>query len=209
MQTLYSWYKIQTMYKGLLHSHTFFVLVFLIHYIVKLVLLLTNKKEPLAKYTKATRIPEMIFSFGFLASGLGMLISSAVFSKFLIIKLICVFTSIPLAIIGFKKSNKALAFIAVFLLVMSYGLAEMHKKSMAGKTTAASGQSIYTETCFKCHGADGKLGVNGAKDLSITLLSAEEQRVIIINGKGAMSGYKDLTAAQLDSVVQYIATLKQ
>ncbi len=205
------------MYTGLLHSHKFFVLVFLIHYVVKLILLLMNRHEQLAKYSKATRIPEIIFSVGFLVTGGWMLIKGAIFSTFLIIKLVCVFASIPLAVIGFKKGNKVLAFIAVFLIVMSYGLAEMNKKAKTGPkvdTTAISdpieaGKLIYSNSCISCHGADGKLGLGGAKDLSVTQLSAEEQKTIIRNGKNAMPGYKDLSEEQVDGLLQYVATLKQ
>ncbi len=204
------------MYTGLLHSHKLFVLLFLIHYVVKLILLLMSRHEQLAKYSKATRIPEMILSFGFLATGIGMLVNTS-FTTLLIIKLVCVFASIPLAIIGFKKGNKVLAFVAVFLIIMSYGLAEMNKKAKTGPkvdTSAISdpieaGKLIYTNSCATCHGADGKLGLNGAKDLSVTQLSAEDQKTIIRNGKNAMPGYKDLTDEQLDAVVQFIGTLKQ
>ncbi|HLP52610.1 MAG TPA: c-type cytochrome [Chitinophagales bacterium] len=205
------------MYTGLLHSHKLFVLLFLIHYIVKLVLLLTNKNEQLAKYTKATKIPEMVLSVAFLVTGGWMLIKSGAFSTFMIIKLVCVFSSIPLAVIGFKKGNKVLAFVAVFLIIMSYGLAEMNKKAKTGPKVDTSaitnpieaGKLIYTNSCVSCHGADGKLMLSGAKDLSITVLTAAEQKEMIRNGKNAMPGYKDLTDEQLDGVVQYIATLKQ
>lgn len=205
------------MYTGLLHSHKLFVLLFLIHYIIKLVLLLTNKNEQLAKYTKATKIPEMVLSVAFLVTGGWMLIKSGAFSTFMIIKLVCVFSSIPLAVIGFKKGNKVLAFVAVFLIIMSYGLAEMNKKAKTGPKVDTStitnpieaGKLIYTNSCVSCHGADGKLMLSGAKDLSITVLTAAEQKELIRNGKNSMPGYKDLTDEQLDGVVQYIATLKQ
>ncbi len=206
------------MYTGLLHSHKLFVLLFLIHYVVKLILLLMSRHEQLAKYSKATRIPEMILSFGFLATGIGMLVNTS-FTTLLIIKLVCVFASIPLAIIGFKKGNKVLAFVAVFLIIMSYGLAEMNKKASKGKAIDTSGVSnpieagllVYKNNgCVNCHGADGKLGGQGAKDLSVTQLSADAQKEIVRNGKATMQGYKDvLTEEQIDQVIQYVATLKQ
>ncbi|HLP22187.1 MAG TPA: c-type cytochrome [Chitinophagales bacterium] len=205
------------MYTGLLHSHKLFVLLFLIHYIVKLVLLLTNKNEQLAKYTKATKIPEIVISVAFLVTGGWMLFNNKTVSSYMIIKLVCVFSSIPLAVIGFKKGNKVLAFVAVFLIIMSYGLAEMNKKAKTGPKVDTSaitnpieaGKLIYTNSCATCHGTDGKKNANGAKDLSITVLTAAEQKELIRNGKNAMPGYKDLTDEQLDGVVQYVATLKQ
>jgi len=207
------------MYTGLLHSHKLLVLLFLVHYVVKLVLLLMNRHDSLAKYSKTTRIPEMVLSAGFLLTGIGMLFQGAILSKLLIIKVICVFASIPLAVIGFKKGNKVLAFIAVFLIVMSYGLAEMNKKAKTGDKIDTStvtdpivaGKLIYVNKCAQCHGEIGNGGASGAKDLSLTQLTAEEQKVAIRNGKNAMPGFKEdvLSEADLDAVIQYIATLKQ
>ena len=145
------------------------------------------------------------------------MIQGAVFGSLIIIKLICVFTSIPLAVIGFKKGNKMLAFTAVVLIVLAYGLAEMNKKAKTGPKVdtssitdpIAAGKLIYTNTCVNCHGSDGKLGGSGSKDLSATQLSVEEQKALIRNGKNAMPGYKDLSDEQVDAVVQYLATLKQ
>ena len=207
------------MYTGLLHSHNLFVALFLFHYILKLGFLLTNRKEALERYSKTMRIPEIILSVGFLVSGGWMLVSGAAFSTFLIIKLVCVFASIPLAIIGFKKGNKVLAFIAVALIVLSYGLAEMNKKAKAGgkiDTSAISdpiavGKLIYTNKCFQCHGERGAEGVSGAKDLSLSKLTTEEQKKSIRNGKNSMPAFREdvISETDLDAVVQYIATLKQ
>lgn len=208
------------MYTGLLHTHKLVVLLFLIHYVVKLVMLLMNKNEQLAKYTKVTKVPEMIISFAFLATGGFMLFKGAALSTFMIIKLLCVFASIPLAVIGFKKGNKVLATVAVLLIVAAYGLAEMSAAKKAGgkvDTTIISGdpiavgKTVYNTSCVSCHGADGKLGLSGAKDITITQLSSEQQKELIRHGKNAMPAYGNevLTDEQVDAVVQYVATLKQ
>ena len=96
------------MFTGLLHSHKLFVLLFLVHYVVKLLLLQLGKSEQLAKYNKATKVPEMVISFGFLATGIGMLVLHAQLTTLMIVKILCVLAAIPLAVIGFKKGNKAL-----------------------------------------------------------------------------------------------------
>ncbi len=207
------------MYTGLLHSHNLFVTLFFLHYVIKLVLLLTNKQEQLAKYSKTTKVPEMILSFGFLLTGGWMLFKGAAFTTLITIKLVCVFTSIPLAIIGFKKRNKVLAFIAVALIVASYGLAEVNKKEKTGAkidTTTitdpiVAGKLIYVNKCQQCHGEIGNGGGSGAKDLSLTQLTLDEQKVMVRNGKNAMPGFKEdvLSDADIDAVLQYVATLKQ
>ncbi len=205
------------MYTGLLHTHKLFVILFLFHYVLKLVLLLANRSDALERYSKTMRIPEMIMSVAFLVTGVWMMITGTAFTSLIVVKLICVFTSIPLAVIGFKKKNKILGFVAVFLIAMSYGLAEMNKKAKTGPKVdtssitdpIAAGKLIYTNTCVTCHGADGKLGLSGSKDLSQTAMTAEEQKALIRSGKNAMPGYKDLTDEQVDAVVQYVATFKQ
>lgn len=204
------------MYTGLLHSHKLFVLLFVLHYTIKLVLLLMNKKETLEKYSKPTRIPEMIISTGFLVTGVWMMMTGTAFTTLIVVKLLCVFSSIPLAVIGFKRSNKLLATLAVVLIFMSYGLAEMNRaKKAGGKIDTSSienpieaGKLIYTNSCVTCHGADGNLGLSGAKKLPETTLTREEQIALIKNGKNAMPAYKNLTDAQVEAVVDYVATMK-
>lgn len=206
------------MYTGLLHSHRLFVILFLLHYVIKLVLLLMNRHEHLARYTKTTKIPEIVLSVGFLLTGGGMLLKGAAITNLTIIKLIFVFASIPVAVIGFKRKNKALAFLSVALLIGAYGLAEMSKKSKAGKKIETSavedpmekGKLIYSNTCVTCHGTDGKLGLSGAKDLSASPLTAEQQKEQIKNGKNSMPAYGNMySEEEIDALVLYVGTLKQ
>lgn len=173
------------MYTILLQTHRIIVTLFLLHYVVKFVFLFLSKDELLTKYSKTTKIPEMILSLGFLITGGWMLIQGAVFGNLMIIKLICVFTSIPLAVIGFKKKNKMLAALSILLIFLAYGLAEMNKKAKTGQKIdtstindpIAAGKLIYRNTCMKCHGEIGNGGVSGAKDLSLSKLSMDEQKV--------------------------------
>jgi len=199
-------------------AHRILVSLFLLQYLVKLILLVANKKEELAKYTKMTRVVEMIVSLGFLVTGIWLLIQIPNISMFMIIKLVCVFASIPLAVIGFKRGNKALAFLAVVLILAAYGLAEMNVKAMSGgkvdttgaKSPAEAGKFIYQEkSCITCHGADGKLMASGAKDLSITTLTIDQQKAIIKGGKTPMPAYGDLTDEQLQQLVDYIGTFRK
>ncbi|HWB63460.1 MAG TPA: cytochrome c [Chitinophagales bacterium] len=207
------------MFSSILLTHRIIVSLFLLHYVVKLTLLLLDKKDALASYSKATRVLEMIVSLAFLLTGGWMLYAGGSFGSLMVVKLICVFASIPLAIIGFKRSNKLLASLAIILLFAAYGLAEMSKKQMAGgkvDTSAvaadpiAAGKLVFEQSnCATCHGADGKAGLNGAKDLSVTMLSMDQQKEIIKNGKNAMPGNSNLTDEQLNDLVQYIGTLRK
>jgi len=94
----------------------------------------------------------------------------------------------------------------------------MNIKAMAGgkvDTTGAkdpveAGKFIYQEkNCIGCHGPDGKLGANGAKDLSVTKLTIDEQKAMIKNGKSPMPGFSDLTDDQLKEVIEYISTFRK
>lgn len=193
---------------GMLHSHTLFVVLFTLIYLIKTILLLSDRDELLEKFKKKTKVVEMIVSFGFLATGVFLLTQLPVISTLMIIKLVLVFLSIPLAVIGFKKKNKVLATLSFFLIVVSFSLAYKAKNAKAGsKTIAVSGKEIFEEKCTLCHGGDGKLGMNGAKDLSVSTLNHTDIVTIITDGKNTMASYKtSLTQQQIEAVASYIET---
>jgi len=193
---------------GMLHSHTLFVVLFTLIYLVKTILLLSDRDELLEKFKKKTRIVEMIVSFGFLATGIYLLIQLPVISPLVLIKISLVFLSIPLAVIGYKKKNKVLATLSFFLIIVSFSLAYKAKSSKAGnKIIVVNGKEIFNEKCSLCHGVDGKLGMSGAKDLSITALDHASIVDIITHGKNAMAPYKDaLSSEQIEAVTSYIET---
>ncbi len=71
-----------------------------------------------------------------------------------------------------------------------------------------TGAEIFRAACVMCHGADGRSGVAGAKDLTTSNLSRGEMAAVVANGKGAMIGFKGrLTSAQIDLVVEHVRTL--
>lgn len=78
--------------------------------------------------------------------------------------------------------------------------------------TTTSPKSLYTMHCEACHGEDGKLGVSGAADLSISNLSDKKIKTIILNGndKGMMP-FKDLITkdTEIDSLVSFVKTLRR
>jgi cytochrome c6 len=70
------------------------------------------------------------------------------------------------------------------------------------------GKALFINECAKCHGTDGKLGLVGSADLSLTKLSVEELSNVIKNGKGTMPKFDYLTEAEIAGLTDYIATLK-
>lgn len=187
------------MYKGVLHTHHLVVTLFLIIYVVKTILLLSNRNDLLARFGKFIKIPEMIVSTLFLISGVFLATQLPFGGKYdylFFIKIAMVLCAIPLAIIGFKKSNKILAALSLLLITGSYGLAEVYGKRKAipkdKETTAIidnsahDGMALFEANCKLCHGSDGKLGIVGAKDLTATKMDVKAIKEIILSGKGAM-----------------------
>lgn len=200
----------------MLHTHKLVVTLFLLIYLIKTILLLLNKNETLQSFIKKTRIAEMIISVAFLATGIYLANNSGNIGQLFWIKIICVAASIPIAVVAFKKSKKALAVLALLLIIASYGLGEMGKKGkktnpqeFANVEAAQLGQSIYEKKCMNCHGADGKLGLSGSKDLTVSVLTREEKIIAIKEGKNAMMSFKDqLDDEQINAVVDYVSQFK-
>jgi cytochrome c6 len=77
------------------------------------------------------------------------------------------------------------------------------------KTTVENGKAIFQNNCIRCHGYDGKLGKQGAKNLQISKLNDSQLSAIISNGKWAMPKWKKLlTPEQLSAVATYVKTLR-
>ena len=93
---------------GMLHSHTLFVVLFTLIYLIKTILLLSDKDDLLEKFKKKTKVLEMIVSFGFLATGIYFMIRLPEINMFLIIKIALVLASIPLAVVGYKMKKRVI-----------------------------------------------------------------------------------------------------
>ncbi|MDQ3048416.1 MAG: cytochrome c [Bacteroidota bacterium] len=205
------------MYNTVFYTHLITVNLFLLIYLIKTVLLVANKEESLVKFTRVTKVPEMIISVLFLISGVYMLTQIPEIKSMMIIKIIAVLASIPLAVVGFKKRKKALAVISLLLIVAAYGLAEMSKKhpetvkdAVNEVKAAVDGKEIYNANCAKCHGEDGKLGLMGSKDLTESTMDVNARIDIIKNGKGAMSGFNGiLSEEQVNAVSVFLESLKK
>ncbi|MBX2843019.1 MAG: cytochrome c [Flammeovirgaceae bacterium] len=213
------------MYTGILHTHKLVVVLFLLLYLVKTILLLTGKNETLKSFAKKTKVPEMIISFLFLATGLFMIFQIPEIRTLLIIKLVLVFASIPIAIIGFKKMNKGLAALSFLLIVGAYGLAEVNKRNVEKKPISSEvlsdassegydvvvhGKALFLANCAVCHGELGDLQNVGAKNLQVSQTSELEVSEIIMNGKNAMPPYKKvLSEEEVNALVKYVFSLRK
>jgi mono/diheme cytochrome c family protein len=86
------------------------------------------------------------------------------------------------------------------------------KKEVAAEPVVddhAAGEKVYRTYCIVCHGIDGKLELNGAKDLSVSVIPLEERIAQVTNGKGLMTPFQGiLTEEQIRQVSEYTFTLK-
>lgn len=210
-------------YHQIVLLHRIVVSLFLLHYVLKGYFLISNKTENLAGYTAKTKIAEMILSVLFLGTGIYLAIAGPTLSVLQYVKIVLVFASIPLAVIGFKRGKKPLAILSIVLLFLAYGIAEMNKAknkkaekaaidtSAVAANPLAVGKTVYTAKCISCHGEKGDAGIGGAKNLKITQLTDDQQKSIVKNGSLSMGmpAFSDLTDDQLNGLVAYIKTLKQ
>jgi len=71
-------------------------------------------------------------------------------------------------------------------------------------------EKIYKSNCRICHGSKGKLGINGATNLSKSTLTKSEIAEVIANGRGAMTPFKDiLDEEEIKAVAKYVHKLKK
>jgi mono/diheme cytochrome c family protein len=199
--------------------HIWSVMLFVILYLVKTVLLFFNQPM-LDKFTKITKVPEMIISTLFLVSGVWLFVLLGGIKTMHFVKLAMVFIAIPVAIIGFKKRKKGLALFSFLLIVCAYGVAEMSKNKPFIKANVqmmnddqsprSNGQRVYFENCAFCHGNDGKKAYRDAKNLNMTGLSETDLQTFIHDGvKGKMPAYGTvLTQQEIADVALYVSTMK-
>jgi cytochrome c6 len=95
--------------------------------------------------------------------------------------------------------------LASFLLLFSCG--DNQNTTKFGQP--ADGKTVFQQYCVLCHGANGKLGVNGAKDLTVSPLTLEERIQVITDGRKIMASYKNiLTADEIKVVAEYTMGMK-
>jgi uncharacterized membrane protein SirB2 len=203
------------------HIHIITATLFLLFLLFKSTLVLLNRSDTLKKAKKYILVPDILIQTGFLVSGLTLIFmgSSLVNSQpaWFHIKMVAVVVGVILAIIAFKKNSKVLVVVSLLVFVMIYGYTEMvaskQKKGLSSENIQTSdtltGKLIYSQYCNSCHGDNGKKGLSGAKDLSLSKLSAEESLIVISEGRNSMMAYQNqLSKEQMVLVNNYIQDFK-
>lgn len=200
--------------------HIWSVMLFVVIYLVKTVLLFSNESM-LDRFSRVTKVPEMIVSFVFLVSGIWLFVMVGGVKTLQIVKLVIVAAAIPLAVLGFKRKKKSVALLSFILIIAAYGMAEMSKKkpfiakSVIITTDDGSamthGKRIYFENCVFCHGENGDKSYRGAPNLQQTSLPAEAIQLVVSEGvKGAMPmpSYSFLSDEDIADVALYVSNMK-
>jgi len=79
--------------------------------------------------------------------------------------------------------------------------------STASSSSNLTGEEAYKKYCIACHGSNGKLAFNGAKDLTSSMLSIAERKTLITQGKGLMTPFGEiLSEEEIARVAQYSTT---
>ncbi len=88
------------------------------------------------------------------------------------------------------------------------------KEIIAGVSDADLGgvndEKVFKTYCASCHGFDGKLGVNGAKDLTKTTTTLEARVAQIYHGKGLMTPFKGVIKdPEIVAVAHYLEKIRK
>jgi mono/diheme cytochrome c family protein len=159
----------------------------------------------------------MIISALFLITGVWLFFLLGGIKMFHIIKLVFVFTAIPMAVIGFKKHKKGLALLSLILIIGAYGMGEMSKnkpfipaKVVLSGDSASPGAMLYQANCAFCHGKDGSKQYRAATDLRRSTSNESVIQMMIKDGsKGKMPAYKEtLSDAEISDISLYVFSLR-
>lgn len=200
--------------------HIWSVMLFVVIYLIKTILLFSNQPM-LDRFSRLTKVPEMIVSFVFLVSGVWLFVQAGGVKSLQIVKLVMVVAAIPLAVMGFKRKKKPVALLSFVLIIASYGMAEMAKKkpfiaksvviTMDDGSALTHGKRIYFENCVFCHGENGDKAYRGAANLKECGLSTEAIQLVVYDGiKGTMPmpSYSFLSEQDIADVALYVSNLK-
>lgn len=95
-----------------------------------------------------------------------------------------------------------------FLLVLVIACAGKEKSNPYSATP--DGAALFKKYCVLCHGVDGKLGLNGSKDITVTALTLDEIIVQVTKGKNTMTPFEGImTPEEIKAVSEYAITLKK
>jgi len=224
------------LYSAMLHSHELFVTLYVLLFLIKLIMLLMNKTEALARFraNKLAKIGgEMVLPMLFLITGIYLAATTNAWTEtWFDIKFGLLIVAIVAGVFTFKNNNKVLGLLTliifIYMILLSYRKDPTLKKpEKAPKIEAATvvtdpkapgydmmkhGQLIYQKNgCPTCHGDAGDLGNHGAANLMKTTSDTTTIRTVIQNGRGSiMAPYgTKISPDELTVLSHYVKALQK
>ena len=109
-----------------------------------------------------------------------------------------------------KKTIVAIIMAAFLVLQMACGGEGKRDNSKTVANPESPAGKLYGKYCAACHGVDGKLGLSGAANLSISVLSQPQVVDVVTKGGRLMAPFKDkMTPQEIDTVAAYTLTLRK
>ena len=112
--------------------------------------------------------------------------------------------------------KKLLILVPLFLILIACADANDKKSTKPVKTEKKAevkkpdGKKIFKINCVLCHGSDGKLGINGSKDLTKSTIGLDDAITQITKGKGLMAAYEPiLSKEEIKAVAEYTISLRE
>jgi len=87
-------------------------------------------------------------------------------------------------------------FLVVLLPIIALILACGGNADGPANYTAEAGAKVFKLYCSSCHGIDGTMQMNGAKDLRLSILTYAQRVELVKNGKGAMTPFGNILSEE-------------
>ncbi|MES2798667.1 MAG: cytochrome c [Bacteroidota bacterium] len=99
----------------------------------------------------------------------------------------------------------------VFFLLSCGGNNSTIEANSAVEKEPLSGEVLYSNHCSSCHGADGKLGASGAKDLTESTMNLQQIEKLLKTGRKAMPVMKEIlgTEENMNAVSNFVIDLRK
>jgi len=96
------------------------------------------------------------------------------------------------------------------LLAACSGNPAVKEQKSDAPQVAMTGEEIYMTHCKTCHGADGTMGLSGAKNLKVSTLDKAAIINQVTNGKGMMASFKDkISPEDIEKLADFVLTLRK
>ncbi len=94
--------------------------------------------------------------------------------------------------------------LSIFALLAFSILACANSGESSTPLAAGPGEGLFKKYCAACHGLNGDMQINGAKNLNESVLSKAERVLLITNGRGMMTPFKGLLKPEeIEAVAAY------